>query len=263
MIAAPRSHNRASLAHQLRYAASHPGRIVPYLRRTLRDVRLRRTTGGSHIAYYRAVMRADTARNPRGAVGTPSRERWDALGRMQFDYLVSHGLSPSDQLLEIGCGNLRAGHHFIRYLEPGHYHGVDISPDILLAAQQTLTDQGLQAKVPYLTLVSDLRLAHLPAARFRFVHAHSVFSHSPLEIIDECFAHIARVLVPGGLFDFTYNRTDGTEHHVLHEDFYYRPATLIALAAEHGLTGTVMDDWEQLPHLQSRIRVRAGTESAT
>lgn len=251
-----RSPNRSSLTHRVRYAARHPQRIAPYLRRLSRDWRIRRRTGGDHVAYYRAVMKADTATNPRGAVGTPTAERWNVLGQMQFDYLVSHGLDPADRLLEIGCGNLRAGRHFIGYLEPGHYHGIDISPDILLSAQQTVAEHGLQARLPHLTLVNDLRLAHLPDAHFDVVHAHSVFSHSPLHVIDECFAHIARVLAPGALFDFTYNRTDGTEHQVLHEDFYYRPGTLIALAESHGLTAQVMDDWEELPHKQSKIRVR-------
>ena len=40
-------------------------------------------------------------------------------------------------MLEIGCGNLRAGHLFIGYLDAGNYYGIDISPDILLAAQDS------------------------------------------------------------------------------------------------------------------------------
>jgi SAM-dependent methyltransferase len=257
MTAAIRSHNRSSLTHRLRYAARHPQRVLPHVRRLVRDRRLQRRSGGDHIAYYREVMRYDTARNPRGAVGTPTEERWNALGRMQFDYLLGHGLAPGDHLLEIGCGNLRAGRHFIAHLEAGHYHGVDISPDILLAARRTVVEDGLQEKVPHLTLVDDLRLDHLPAHLFRVVHAHSVFSHSPLPVIEECFTHLARLLAPGGFFDFTYNRTDGAEHDVLREDFYYRPATLIALAESKGLAAKVMDDWEELPHKQSKIRVTA------
>ncbi|WP_070197774.1 class I SAM-dependent DNA methyltransferase [Streptomyces oceani] len=260
-----RTRNRSSLAHQVRYATQHPTRIAPYLRRLARDWNIRRRTRGDHVAYYRAVMKSDTSRNPRGAVGTPTEQRWNALGKMQFDYLTGHGLSPDDRMLEIGCGNLRAGHRFIDYLESGHYHGVDISPDILLAAQQTLADQGLQHKLPYLTIVGDLRLTHLPDDAFDVVHAHSVFSHSPLTVIDECFRHVGRVLAPGGFFDFTYNRTDGEEHQVLNEDFYYRPSTLAALAEVHGLHARVMDDWEELPHKQSKMRVRAANaaESVT
>ena len=63
------------------------------------------------------------------------------------------------------------------------------------------------------------------------MHAHSVFSHSPLHVIEECFAHVGRILAPGGWFDFTFDRTEGKEHQVLREDFYYRTETLIDLAA--------------------------------
>jgi SAM-dependent methyltransferase len=220
----------------------------------LRDWWLRRGAHGDHIAFYRGVMRSDVARDPNAAVGTPTQERWEAVGELQFSYLRSHGLQPAHRLLEIGCGNLRAGWRFIDYLAPGHYHGLDISPDILLAAQRVLASRGLQEKLPHLTLVDDMRLDHLPDGHFDMAHAHSVFSHSPPQVIEECLSHIPRVLKPGGFFDFTYNRTDGEEHHVLHEDFYYRPATLIALAQAQGLLAATMDDWDELPHRQSKIR---------
>ena len=34
---------------------------------------------------------------------------------LQFDYLVEHGLKPGHRMLDIGCGNLRAGWRFIDY----------------------------------------------------------------------------------------------------------------------------------------------------
>ncbi|GAA1545652.1 class I SAM-dependent methyltransferase [Actinomadura kijaniata] len=248
------SRNRASIAHRLRYAARNPDRIAPYARRLARDTWLR-LRARDHVAYYRAVMRSDAARSPYGAVGTADHDHWLAIGRLQFDYLLSHGLKPSHRMLEIGCGNLRAGHLFIGHLEPGHYYGVDISPDILFAAQETVTRNGLQDRLPHLTPVRDLRLAFLPEGHFDVIHAHSVFSHSPPEVIDECLAHVDRLLAPDGFFDFTFNRTTGREHHVLREDFYYRTESLTALAEKHGLTARLMDDWEKNPHKQSKLRV--------
>ncbi|GGT44791.1 methyltransferase [Streptomyces kurssanovii] len=250
------STNRSSLGHKARYALRHPQRVLPYLRRAGRDTWLRLRHRGGHVAYYRAVMASDTARSPDAAVGGgPSHDRWLAIGQMQFDYLRKHGLKPQDRMLEIGCGNLRAGWRFIDHLEPGHYYGIDISPDILIEAKKTLVRYGLQHKLPYLTPVDNLTLDFLPDAAFTVVHAHSVFSHSTLEIIDECLANVGRVLAPGGFFDFTYDRTETREHQVLGEDFYYRTQTLVRLAARHGLDARFMDDWEQLPHGQSKLRV--------
>jgi SAM-dependent methyltransferase len=246
---------RTRLSHQLAYALRHPSRIVPHLRRLMRDRRLRRTSGGDHVAYYRAVMADDASRNPEAAVGSARHDRWLALGQMQYNYLVNHGLRPEHRMLEIGCGNLRAGWRFIEHLDAGHYYGVDISPDILLDALRVVAERGLQPKVPTLTLVCDLRFDFLPDEHFDVVHAHSVFSHSPLHIIDECMAHVGRILQPDGWFDFTFDRTEGEEHHVLHEDFYYRTETLVDLAESHGLRAEFMADWEELPHQQSKIRV--------
>jgi hypothetical protein len=69
-------------------------------------------------------------------------------------------------------------------------------------------------------------------------------SHSPVEVIEECLAHVRRVMKPDGFFDFTFDRTDGAEHHVLREDFYYRTETLVALAGRYGLNARFMTDWE-------------------
>ncbi len=248
------AHDRSRLSYKFGYALRHPGRVLPYARRRSRDA-LIGFKSSDHVSYYRAVMKSDAARSNEGAVGSKTRDSWLKIGQLQFDYLVQHGLQPGDRMLEIGCGNLRAGRLFIEYLDPGNYYGIDISPDILLAAQGTIDEFGLQGKLPHLTLVRDLKLQFLPAERFTVVHAHSVFSHSPVEVIDECLAHVGRVMRPDGVFDFTFDRTDGPEHQVLREDFYYRTETLIVLANARGLDAEFMTDWEELPHRQSKIRV--------
>jgi SAM-dependent methyltransferase len=247
---------RTRISYQMAYALRHPGRVVPHLRRVARDRRLRKASGNDHVAYYRAVMADDASRNPEAAVGSARHDRWLALGKMQYDYLVGHGLCPEHHMLEIGCGNLRAGWRFVEHLDAGNYYGIDISPDILLDALRVIAERGLAPKLPNLTLVRDLRFGFLPDEQFDVVHAHSVFSHSPLNVIDECLGHVGRILRPNGWFDFTFDRTDGEEHHVLHEDFYYRTETLVKLAESHELHAEFMSDWEQLPHKQSKIRVR-------
>ncbi len=246
--------NRSRLGYQIAYAIRNPDRIAGYARRLGRDTLLWLATR-DHVSYYRAVMRADTSRSGDAAVGSSSRESWLQVGQLQFDYLLSHGLKPGMRMLEIGCGNLRGGRLFIDYLDAGNYYGTDISPDILLAAQRTITQFGLQRKLPHICLVDDLRLEFLPDEGFDVVHAHSVFSHSPLRVIEECLAHVGRVLTPSGFFDFTFDRTQGAEHQVLREDFYYRTETLTDLARQYGLLARFMPDWEQTGHPQSRIRV--------
>lgn len=237
-----------------RYAAQYPKRARRYLHRLRRDLTLR-LRHRDHIAYYGAVVSDLVVQGEATAVGNSDRRRWRENGRMQFDYLRGHGLEPHHRVLEIGCGNLRAGWLLIDYLDVGNYYGVDISREVLFAAQDTLVRHDLAAKLPHLTLVKDMHFAFLPDEEFDVVHAHSVFSHSPLSVIEECFANIGRIMKPDAFFDFTFNRTEGKEYDRLREDFYFHTETLIAAAERHGLMAQFMADWEELRHIQSTIRV--------
>jgi SAM-dependent methyltransferase len=238
----------------LQHAAQYPTRGRRYLRRLRRDTVLR-LRHRDHLAYYGAVVDDLIEHGEATAVGNVDRKRWRENGKMQFDYLVKHGLKPDHKMLEIGCGNLRAGRLFIDYLEPGAYYGIDIAMKVLFAAQDTVVQNNLGDKLPHLTLVKDMSFAFLPDEHFDVVHAHSVFSHAPLDVIEACFTNIGRVMKHGAFFDFTFNRTDGAEYDRLREDFYYRTETLIDAAKRHGLDARFMDDWEDLNHPQSTIRV--------
>ncbi|KAI3461606.1 hypothetical protein Pfo_018269 [Paulownia fortunei] len=70
-------------------------------------------------------------------------EPW-AGGRDVFEFLAeSAHLTPNSKVLEIGCGTLRVGLHFIRYLDPEHYHCLERDELSLVAAlRYELPSQG-------------------------------------------------------------------------------------------------------------------------
>jgi SAM-dependent methyltransferase len=232
-----------------------PAAAWRYLRRLRRNRRIARVAGDDHIAFYRGVMASDVAtKTAAGAVGTADRDAWLELGKRQFDYLREHGLRREHRLLEIGCGNLRAGWRFIEFLTDGAYTGVDISPEILDAARATLVERGLESSHPRLLLVDDMSFAMLPDAEFDVVHAHSVFSHCPVDVVTAAFAGVRRVIRPDGFFDFTYNQSaDGTYWGALREDWFYSTAMLVDIAARHGFDATPMTGWV---HPQAKLRLR-------
>jgi SAM-dependent methyltransferase len=127
-------------------------------------------------------------------------EYWDYMGRTQLDYLVERGLEPQHQLLDVGCGPLRAGIHFIAYLEPGHYVGTDKRGDVLETARLVeLPQHGLEAKEPL--LVEDERFDFGSLGRtFDYAMAQSVFTHVPLNSVMRCLVEMGKVLRPGGRF---------------------------------------------------------------
>ena len=56
---------------------------------------------------------------------------WEELGLFQLEQLAGHGLLPEHTLLDIGCGCLRGGVHFVRYLKAGGYYGHDLHPELI------------------------------------------------------------------------------------------------------------------------------------
>jgi ubiquinone/menaquinone biosynthesis C-methylase UbiE len=199
-------------------------------------------------------MASNARRDPDAAIGSDTREHWMKVGQMQFSYLLKHGLRPDHKFLDIGCGNLRAGWRLIQYLDSGHYYGVDISPDILLAALKELRDQNLQGKYPHLVLVNDLNFEFLPDQAFDVIHAHSVFTHTRADAIDQCFASTARILKPDGFFDLTY--LEGDKYSLSDEDFCYPRETLLKMAATHHFDATHMSDWDYSTYRQHKLRLR-------
>ena len=58
-------------------------------------------------------------------------DKWDEIGKLQFDFLIKKGLKPHHKLIDIGCGSLRGGVHFINYLNKKNYFGTDINYDLI------------------------------------------------------------------------------------------------------------------------------------
>src|SRR3990167_1367555 len=80
---------------------------------------------------------------------------WEIIGRLQFDFLVAQGLQPQHHLLDVGCGSLRGGLHFIRYLAPGHYVGLDRDAELLAAGRAELAMAHLDDRMAELICRED------------------------------------------------------------------------------------------------------------
>ncbi len=113
---------------------------------------------------------------------------WEEIGKLQFDFLVERGLQPGHYLLDIGCGSLRGGVHFIRYLDKGRYFGLEKEASLLEAGRSVeLKRYALEEKGPQLFEADDFDLSALPPeVRFDFMLAQSVFTHLPPQLIEFC-----------------------------------------------------------------------------
>lgn len=131
---------------------------------------------------------------------------WDELGELQFNFLVANGLTPLSKLIDVGCGCLRGGVHFIDYLESGNYFGIDRSAELLEKGYSVELEQaGLTEKLPRENLICndefDLGAIAEPAD---FAIAQSLFSHLPGDDIVLCLKRLAPKIKSGGRFFATF-----------------------------------------------------------
>jgi len=125
---------------------------------------------------------------------------WEKIGRLQFDFLVTQGLRTDHHFLDVACGSLRGGIHFIRYLEAGHYFGVDKNKELLDAGRKIeLKRHNLIHKNPTLLRMDNFEFLSLNQ-KFEYGLALSLFTHLPLNNIIRCIMNVKKVLVPGGRF---------------------------------------------------------------
>lgn len=157
----------------------------------------------SYIEAYAAHTDQRVLDDPHEAVGG----MWEAIGALQFNFLLAKGLLPTHSMLDLGCGTLRGGRHFIRYLDAGNYTGYDISPVALTYATSLAHDEGISDRKPRLRFNADrdLRFAPFTGETFDFILAQSVFTHLPNNEIVECFQHVGAIMGPSSLFFFTWS----------------------------------------------------------
>lgn len=127
---------------------------------------------------------------------------WDELGSLQLEFLIEQGVTPETKLLDVGCGCLRGGIHFVRYLDIGNYYGIDISQALLDAGYDVeLAAAGLQGRMPRANLNCNSGFdADMFGVKFDVAIAQSVFTHLPLNHFKICMARAAGYVRPGGMF---------------------------------------------------------------
>ena len=134
-------------------------------------------------------------------VGSP--ELYKRIRDFQIKFLKEMGLMPEDYLLDLGCGTLRGGIPIIRYLEKGHYYGIEILPDVLEEGKKELLASKLTDKEPVL-LSGSISSVNIDR-ELNYVWAFSFLIHLTNEILEDCFEFVSRHLGKQGKFYATVN----------------------------------------------------------
>ncbi|XP_028793409.1 uncharacterized protein LOC114749100 [Neltuma alba] len=125
-------------------------------------------------------------------------EPW-AGGRDVFEFLAqSSQLRPDSRVLEIGCGTLRVGLHFIRFLNPEHFHCLERDELSLMAAlRYELPSQGLLFKRPLIVKGEDMDFSKFGSGvMYDLIYASAVFLHMPDKLVWVGLKRLASRLKP-------------------------------------------------------------------
>ena len=119
-------------------------------------------------------------------------------GRDVADYLISRGLRTSYNLLDFGCGSIRAGIWLIGYLDSGHYFGMDAHLQSLEAAvQYEIPLHRLEHKQPRFLHSGTFEIAHF-CQTFDVILASSVLNHLSNTQLDLALRNITPALAQSG-----------------------------------------------------------------
>jgi len=184
---------------------------------------------------------------------------WEEIGKLQFDFLVSEGLRPHHHMLDIACGSLRAGIHFIPYLERGHYLGIEKEEGLIRAGiENELGTERYIDKKPEFVISSHFEFLKF-TSRPDYALAQSLFTHLTTPLIKECFSKLRKVITERGVFYATFNEVpsevinpDEPHDHAL---FWYTRQQMVDFGSEANWRGEYVGDWGH-PRNQKMMRYR-------
>lgn len=180
---------------------------------------------------------------------------WDEVGTLQFNFMVEMGLEPHHRLLDIGCGSLRGGVHFVEYLESGNYYGVDKNHKLIeLGMAVELKKRGLGDKSATFKVSDQFDFGF--GVEFDFAIAQSLFTHLPLNDIMVCLHNARGVLVDEGRLYATFfssgsyqdmwfvphEWTNGIVTFPNRDPYHYEPTML--MGAGSGLDSEYIGHWD-------------------
>ena len=173
---------------------------------------------------------------------------WNALGTLQFEFMLKMGLKPGHVLLDAGCGALRAGVKFIEYLDRGNYLGLDNQQRLIdLGIRKELGRDLMRRKSPEFVASDSFEFEKF-SKRPDFAIAQSLFTHLAEPDVRVCLEKLRRCMKTGGRFYATWFIVDET--HVnrsprshSHRSFRYTRAAVEEFGAAAGWRQRYIGEW--------------------
>ena len=189
---------------------------------------------------------------------------WDEIGSLQFEFMRSRGLERHHRFLDVACGALRAGVHFIPWLAPGCYFGIEKEAELVRLGLETELDPAVRAaRAPQIHVDDDFDVGVF-GVRFDHALANSLFTHLPPAAIARCLARLRPHMIDGGVFHTSFFEVERAVRHDAaahdHGTFRYTRGELEALGRAADFEPRYVGTWGH-PRGQQMMAFVAGAPS--
>jgi len=99
---------------------------------------------------------------------------WNAGAEKAARYMSAGGTRNSDRVVDYGCGSLRIGAHFIRFLDPERFFGLDVTDEFYRIGMAQIGDALLKEKSPRFGVIGEPAIAEAEAFGADFVYSNAV-----------------------------------------------------------------------------------------
>ncbi len=198
----------------------------------------------------------------RAYVGAVDSETWYGIGKRQYHFLVSEGLTARHKFLDVACGSLRLGQFLIPMLGTGAYFGLEGEPELVEAGLKHELLYGIiSQKKPVFAFNYDFDVSTFES--FDYAMAQSLFTHLTLEDIEKCFRNLRAKAHAGSRLYATFfegasaSNPKGESH--ANKDWYYQFSQIEEIAVESGWRLAYIGDWG---HERGQKMIRATIDGA-
>ena len=181
---------------------------------------------------------------------------WDQVGKLQLDFLVERGLRPSHCLLDVGCGCLRAGRFFIKYLDAGNYLGLEKQEELVATGLAEELERSIQEEKRPEFVISPCFEFHRFSKQPHFSIAQSIFTHFSPEDIRLCLRKLREFVSSGHMLYATFFEGASTANSKQSHDiwvFHYSRAQMEEFGKQTGWKPEYIGDWN---HPRSQMMMR-------
>jgi SAM-dependent methyltransferase len=131
-------------------------------------------------------------------------ENFEPAGRSHMISLLGQGLNPESNVLDFGCGVLRVAFWLVRFLDPGHYYGIEPARQrVEYGLRYLFTSEELALKQPHFDFNPNFD-SSVFGTQFDFFLATSIWTHACKRQIEATLDSFVRDAAPAGIFLTSY-----------------------------------------------------------